>query len=386
MAPRVPGGTPPILRAVNFAFSEEQEELRRYARQWMTERLPLPRVRQLMATPQGFDRADWKAAAELGWQAMAIPEEYGGAGFGLLEQAVLLEEQGRALFCGPFLSTAVGAANAILLAGSEEQKTTLLPAIAAGELVATLAVTEEGAGWDGENLATSAARTGDGWTIDGTKRYVLDGHTADLLVIAAQTVDGVGLFVVEAGARGVDRAALPVLDETRKQAAVTLSEVSVGEDARLPAADGATLARLHDLLTVALVLEQVGGAQATLDMAVQYAKDREQFGKPIGSFQAIKHMCADMLVAVESARAAAYYAAWAVAEEHEEAATVVPLAKAHCSDAFFRCAADNIQVHGGIGFTWEHDAHLYFKRATSSQVMLGSPAERRRQLADRLGL
>ena len=370
---------------MNFAFSEEQEELRRYARQWMTERMPLDRVRDLMATPEGFDRSDWSAVAELGWQAMAIPEEYGGAGFGLLELAVLLEEQGRGLFCGPFLSTVVAAANAILLAGSEEQKAEILPGIAASETVATLAVSEERGGWDGRHLATSAVAAGDGWTIDGTKRFILDGHTADLLVVAAQTADGVGLFLVPGDAAGLERTVLPAMDETRKLAEVTLAGVTVGADARLADGDAGTLDRVNDIIAVSLALEQVGGAQAVLDMAVQYAKDRQQFGKPIGSFQAIKHMCADMLVKVESARAAAYYAMWTVAEGTDEAATVVPLAKAYCSDAFFDCAGMNIQVHGGIGFTWEHDAHLYFKRAKSSQVMFGTPAERRRQLAERLG-
>jgi alkylation response protein AidB-like acyl-CoA dehydrogenase len=279
----------------------------------------------------------------------------------------------------------VAAANAILLAGSEEQKAEILPGIAASETVATLAVSEERGGWDGRHLATSAVAAGDGWTIDGTKRFILDGHTADLLVVAAQTADGVGLFLVPGDAAGLERTVLPAMDETRKLAEVTLAGVAVGADARLADGDAGTLDRVNDIIAVSLALEQVGGAQAVLDMAVQYAKDRQQFGKPIGSFQAIKHMCADMLVKVESARAAAYYAMWTVAEGTDEAATVVPLAKAYCSDAFFDCAGTNIQVHGGIGFTWEHDAHLYFKRAKSSQVMFGSPAERRRQLAERLG-
>ncbi|MEX1043882.1 MAG: acyl-CoA dehydrogenase family protein, partial [Acidimicrobiia bacterium] len=370
---------------VNFAFSEEQEELRRYARQWLTERMPLDRVRALMATSDGFDRSDWSAVAELGWQAMAIPEEYGGAGFGLLEIAVLMEEQGRQLFCGPFLSTVVASANAILLAGSEAQKSDLLPQIAAGELTAALAVTERDGGWDGEHLATSATRNGDEWKIDGTKRFVVDGHSADLLVVAAQTADGLGLFLVPGDAPGVERTVLDSMDETRKQAEIVLTDVAVDEGARLAGGDAATLAKVNDVIAVCLALEQVGGAHATLDMAVQYAKDRQQFGKPIGAFQAVKHMCADMLIKVESARAAAYYAAWAVAEGSDEAATAVPLAKAYCSDAFFECAGANIQVHGGIGFTWEHHAHLYFKRAKSSQIMFGTPDERRRQLAERLG-
>lgn len=347
--------------------------------------MPLERVRELMATPEGFDRADWSAVAEMGWQAMAIPEEYGGAGFGLLEMAVLIEEQGRGLFCGPFLSTVVAAANAILLAGSEEQKSELLGPIAAGELVAALAVTESNAGWDGEHMTTSATRTEGGWSISGTKRFIVDGHTADVLIVAAQTADGVALFRVDADTAGIERLVLPSMDETRKQAELTFENVAVDDDSRLPGGSAETLAKVNDILAASLALEQVGGAQAVLDMAVQYAKDRQQFGKPIGSFQAVKHMCADMLVKVESARAAAYYATWAVSQGVDESATVVPLAKAYCSDAFFECAGTNIQVHGGIGFTWEHDAHLYFKRAKSSQVMFGTPDEHRRQLAERLG-
>lgn len=370
---------------MNFAFSEEQEELRRYVRQWMTERMPLSRVRELMETPEGFDRSDWSAVAEMGWQSMAIPETYGGAGFGLLELAVVMEEQGRGLFGGPFLSTVVASANAILIAGSESQKAEYLPRIAAGELVVAFAVSESNSGYDGEDMTTSAVQGDDGWTIDGSKRFVVDGHSAELLVVAAQTADGPGLFLVAGDADGVSRSRLETMDETRPQAEIRFDSVIVSDDAHLPGSSAEALARINDIVATMLAVESVGGAQAALDMAVQYAKDRRQFGKPIGSFQAIKHMCADMLIAVESARAAAYYAAWCVATEQEEAATVVPLAKAHCTDAYFHCASSNIQVHGGIGFTWEHDAHLFFKRAKSSQVMFGSPDERRRQLAEQLG-
>ena len=370
---------------MNFAFSEEQEELRRYVRQWMNQRMPLSRVRELMANPAGYERSDWSAVAEMGWQAMAIPEAYGGAGFGLLELAVLAEEQGRGLFCGPFLSTVVASATALLEAGSEQHKSELLPQIAAGELVVAIAVTEEATGHDGEHMTTSARRSGDDWVIDGTKRFVIDGHSADLLIVAAQTVDGTGLFLVPADADGVTRRRLDTLDETRPQAEIAFDEVVVTDDARLPGSASQAMHRINAVVATMLAVEAVGGAQATLDMAVEYAKDRQQFGKPIGSFQAVKHMCADMLIDVESARAAAYYAAWCVAMENDEADLVVPLAKAHCTDAFFRCAATNIQVHGGIGFTWEHDAHLYLKRAKSSQTMFGSPEDHRRELAERLG-
>jgi alkylation response protein AidB-like acyl-CoA dehydrogenase len=370
---------------VDFTFSEEQEELRRYARQWLNDRLPLSRVRELMDTPAGFDRDSWRESAELGWQAMAIPEEHGGAGFGFLELAVLLEEQGRALYTGPFLSTVVAAANAILLAGSDEQRSRWLADIASGAVVAAVAVSEDGRRWDGNDLSTSATPADHAWTLNGRKALVLDGHTADIIVVAAQGPDGVGLYVVDGEAAGVGRTERRAMDPTRRFADLTFEEVEVAADRRLESGSAATVDRVNDLVAVALALEQVGGAQAALDMAVSYAKERRQFDRPIGSFQAIKHMCADMRVAVEAARSAAYYAAWAVATGSDETPLVVPIAKAHCSEAFFRCAADNIQIHGGIGFTWEHDAHLYFKRAKTSEILFGTPGHHRGVLAERLG-
>ncbi|MDX1449933.1 MAG: acyl-CoA dehydrogenase family protein, partial [Acidimicrobiia bacterium] len=263
---------------MNFAFSEEQEELRRYVRQWMNQRMPLSRVRELMANPAGYERSDWSAVAEMGWQAMAIPEAYGGAGFGLLELAVLAEEQGRGLFCGPFLSTVVASATTLLEAGSEQQKAQLLPQIAAGELVVAMAVTEEGTGHDGQHMTTSARRSGDDWVIDGTKRFVIDGHSADLLIVAAQTVDGTGLFLVPADADGVTRRRLDTLDETRPQAEIAFDEVVVTDDARLPGSASQAMHRINAVVATMLAVEAVGGAQATLDMAVEYAKDRQQFG------------------------------------------------------------------------------------------------------------
>lgn len=374
---------------MNFAFSEEQEELRRYARQWLTERMPLERVRALMSTPEGHDRGDWLAVAELGWQAMAIPEAYGGAGFGLLEVAVLLEEQGRSLFCGPYLSTVVGAANAVLLAGSEEQKSEILGRIATGEATATLAVTEGTAGHEGEHLGTAAVRRDGTWVIDGVKRHVIDGHTADLLVVAAQTADGIGMFVVDPRSEGVTTSALPTMDETRKQADISFAQVVVGDDARLPQGDASTLRRVNEILATALALEQVGGAQATLDMAVQYAKDRRQFGKPIGSFQAVKHRIADMLVDRERALSASRYAAAllddpAVANDAADLAAVV--AASVCQDAVVRVAHEAIQLHGGIGFTWEHRAHYYLRRALGDEGLFGSARQHRAAIATLIGV
>jgi alkylation response protein AidB-like acyl-CoA dehydrogenase len=375
---------------VNFAFTEEQEELRRIARRWLDEKVPSGRVRALMETDEGYDPDLWREHAELGWQAMAIPEEYGGAGFGFLEQVVLLEEMGRSLYPAPFFSTAVLAANALLLGGTERQKQDHLPGIASGETIATLAFTEPNGRWDASGIEATATRDGDGWVIDGTKSFVLDGHVAGLLIVAAKTggPDGVSLFLVPADAAGVSRRRLETMDMTRKQAEVRLAGVRVPAEALLGDADGGweLLEGVLRLAVVALAAEQVGGAQRCLDMAVDYAKVRVQFGRPIGSFQAIKHKCADMLVAVESARSAAYYATWAASVGDEELALVAPLAKSYCSEAYFTCAAENIQIHGGIGFTWEHDAHLYFKRAKSSELMFGDPSYHRAILADRLGL
>ena len=373
---------------MDFAFDEDQEELRRYARQWLEAKQPSEAVRKAMETDDGFDRAAWREVAELGWQAMAIPEEYGGAGFGFLELAVLLEEQGRALYAGPFLSTVILASNALLLAGTEEQKQNWLPGIASGDVVATVAWTEPSGSWDEAGVEAAATRSEDGWELNGIKRFVLDGHTADLVIVAARTDAGVSLFLVPGDAAGMTRTRLETMDMTRPQAEIALDGVAVPAGALLGADGGGwpVVERIADIGAVALTLEQVGGAEACLDMSVAYAKDRIQFGRPIGSFQAIKHKCADMLVQVESARSAAYYAAWAVSASSEEQRTVIPLAKAYCSEAFFHCAGENIQIHGGIGFTWEHDAHLYFKRAKSSELLFGDPAHHRAILADRIGL
>ncbi len=370
---------------MDFSFSPEQEQLRGYAARWLERNSSSREVRDLMGTADGFDRAQWKSMAEMGWQAMAIPEEYGGAGFGFLELFVLLEEQGRTLLCAPFFSTVVMAATA-LAAGTEEQRSEWLPRIAAGEIVATVAHAEPGGGWTPEDVGLEAVAGDDGWTLTGVKSFVLDGSVADLFVVAARTLDGVELILVPAGADGLTVRPLDVMDQTRKQAEVTFDAVTVPGGALLggPGQGEAILGRVLERAAVALAAEQVGGAQACLDMAVTYAKDRRQFGRPIGSFQAIKHKCADMQVEVEAARAAAYYAAWAIATDSEERAQVVPVAKAYCSQAFYQCAAETIQIHGGIGFTWEHDAHLYFKRAKSSELMFGDPSWHRRHLAEQL--
>lgn len=374
---------------MNFSFTEEQEELRRYTRQWLDENCPVETVRQLMDTDAGYNRGHWEAIAQMGWLAMAIPEEWGGAGFSFLELFVLLEEQGRSLFCSPFLSTVVMAASVVEEAGDEGQKQQILPAIAEGDLIAAVAFTEPNGRWDAAGVAARAGpRDGGGWILNGTKSFVLDGQVADLLVVAARTGQGVSLFLVPGGAEGLTRRSLQTMDQTRKQAEIELRDVKLEAGALLGSDGGGwpVLERMMERAAVALAAEQVGGAQACLGMAVDYAKVRKQFGRPIGSFQAIKHKCADMLAQVESARSAAYYAGWAVSEDNEERPLMASLAKSYCSEAYFASAAENIQIHGGIGFTWEHDAHLYFKRAKSSELLFGDPSFHREKIADLLGL
>jgi len=371
---------------VNFAFSEEQEELRKSVRRFLEDKSPETEVRRQMETTDGYDPAVWsQMAQQLGLQGLAIPEEYGGSGYTYVELIVVLEEMGRALLCAPYFSTVALAANALISSGDDTAKKEYLPGIASGDVIATLALTEDSGKWDESGITLAATKAGDGYTLTGSKNFVLDGHTASLILVAARTGAGVSLFAVDGGAAGLTRTALSTMDQTRKQAKLEFA----GTPARLVGADGGgwpVLSKTLDLAAVALAAEQVGGAQKVLEMSVEYAKVRVQFGRPIGSFQAIKHKCADMLLEVESAKSAAYYAGWAAAEDSDELPVVASLAKAYCSDAYFHAAAENIQIHGGIGFTWEHPAHLYFKRAKSSELYLGDPTYHRELLAQRIGL
>ena len=371
---------------VNFAFNEEQEELRRFVRQFLEAKSPESEVRRLMATDEGYDPDTWRQMAEqMGLPGLIVPEELGGSGFTYIELIVVLEEMGRSLLCAPYFSSVVLAANTLLHSGAEQAKKEYLPGIASGETIATLALTEESGRWDEDGVTMRATPDGDGWQLNGTKLYVLDGHVADLVLVAARTDAGVSIFATDGTADGVTRTPLATMDQTRKQARLEFSDTP----AKLIGAEGqgwSVLERVLDLAAVALAAEQVGGAQRVLDMAVAYAKERVQFGRPIGSFQAIKHKCADMLLEVESARSAAYYAAWCAAEMNDELPAMASMAKAYCSEAYFHCAAENIQIHGGIGFTWEHPAHLYFKRAKSSELLFGDPTYHRELLAQRIGL
>jgi alkylation response protein AidB-like acyl-CoA dehydrogenase len=373
----------------NFVATPEQRELRDSVRRFLANKSDSAAVRARMDTGEGSDPAVWaQLAGQLGVHALAIDEEYGGLGFGFAELCVVLGELGRAVTVTPFLASVAVAASALANSGDTEAMKTYLPGIAAGETVATLALSDTGADPDLANVTLAASQTGAGWQLSGVKEIVLDGAAADLILVAARTPAGLSLFAVDASATGLTRTPLSVLDLTRKQARIEFAATParlVGTDGG--AADG--LARTLDLAAVALAAEQTGGAEKCLEMAVDYAKTRYQFGRPIGSYQAITHKCADMLAQVEMAKSACMYAA-SVADEGTGAADELKIAasvaKAFCSDAYLFCAGENIQIHGGIGFTWEHDAHLYFKRAKSSELMFGDPQYHRNRLAALLEL
>ena len=375
-----------IIVLMNFAFTDEQEELRKTVRAFLEAKSSEEAVREQMETDDGYDKAVWTQMAEqMGLQGLHIPEEYGGSGFGYVELGIVLEEMGRSLLCAPFFSSVVLAANTLILSDDEAAKKAYLPGIASGETIATVAFTEPNGKWDESGIEATATASGDSYAISGTKSFVIDGSIANLIIVAAKTSAGTSLFAVEGDASGLTRTALSTMDQTRKQAKLEFSNTP----ATLIGADGKgwdTLSATLDLVAIGLAAEQVGGAQMVLDMAVEYAKVRVQFGRPIGSFQAIKHKCADMLLEVESAKSAAYYGMWCASEMNDELASTASLAKAYCSEAYFHSAAENIQIHGGIGFTWEHPAHLYFKRAKSSELLFGDPTYHREQLAQRIGI
>jgi len=344
-----------------------------------------------MQGERGWDEELWRrVAVEMGWTAVALPERYGGYGLGAVELSVIMEEMGAALLCAPFFSTVCLAANALLLAGSEEQKQQWLPRIAAGEISAALAFAENDGSREAGGIQATATTDGDGWCLDGVKSFVVDGATADLLVVAAREAGGsspddIALFLIEAGTDGLACVQTPGMDHTRRLARVELNGVRLEAEARM-AGGWAELEGTLDLASVALAAEQLGGATRVLDAAVAYSKERRQFGRPIGGFQAIKHKLADLMVKVESARSAAYYAAWAASVEDPSLSRSASLALCYCSESFFSAAAESIQVHGGVGFSWEYDCHLYFKRARAGGTLLGDPDWHRERIASLLGI
>jgi alkylation response protein AidB-like acyl-CoA dehydrogenase len=344
-----------------------------------------------MATAEGYDPAVWRQLSEnLALPGIHVPEQYGGAGFGMVELCIVTEELGRALLCAPYFSSAVLAANAILSAGTEEQKSALLPEIAKGARLATLAVTEPDGNWDPAGIKVVATPDSDVYRLDGVKSFVVDGHLAELLVVAARApkttgLAGLALFTLDANAGGVEQRLLESMDATRKIARIDFRGAHANLLGNLD--DGAEpILRTLDRAAIALANEMVGGAQTLLDSAVNYAKLRVQFGRLIGSFQAIKHKLADMLLDLELAKSAAYYAAQAAAADDPEWPALASLAKAAASETYLHTAAECIQIHGGIGFTWDNDTHLWFKRAKSSEVFLGQPSYHRELLMQRWGV
>jgi alkylation response protein AidB-like acyl-CoA dehydrogenase len=380
---------------MEFAFTEEQEMIRDTAAAFLAEVSGSEAVRRAMATEQGYDPVLWaRICGEMYWQAIHIPERCGGLGLGYVELVAMMEQMGRYLLCSPFFSTVCLAGNALLVAGSDAQQAHWLGKLCEGGLTATVAFNGGASRWDAEAITATCRRDGDGYVLNGNYRYVIDGHTAELLIVAARAEgssgeDGVSLFLLPAQTAGVTRQWLPTMDQARKQAAVALRNVVLPANALMgePGQGWAALATVIDLATIALAAEQVGGCQQLLDMTVAYTGERVQFNRTIASYQAVKHKAADMMLKTEVARSAIYYAA-CVAQEAlaggplaDELAEAASVAKSYCSDAYFSIAGDALQLFGGVGFTWEYDVHLYFKRAKSSEHLLGNGALHRERLA-----
>jgi alkylation response protein AidB-like acyl-CoA dehydrogenase len=368
---------------VHFGLSEEQQELANAVRSLVERRAGQVDLRAAAASDKGYDDLLWQTlCSQIGVAALAIPEEYGGAGFTSFETHVVLEQLGATLTPSPLLGSAVLAARAVLLAGSPGDCQRLLPDIAEGTRIATLAWADTRGHWRRDGSDVHARTAGDGWQLSGVSTLVLDGATADVLLVVASTDDGPALFEVDPATAGVERLPTPGLDLTLDFARVTLTDAAANRLGDGTADVLAVLNTLHAEAAVAVSALQVGGAQSALARTVAHLKEREQFGRPLGSFQALKHRAADMMVAVETARSVSWSAAWASAQGSGDLITQAATAKAWCSDAFSEVAAEMVQLHGGIAITWEHDAQLYFKRAHATAQLFGSAREHRRLLLE----
>jgi alkylation response protein AidB-like acyl-CoA dehydrogenase len=378
---------------MDIGFSEEQELLRDTARKFLDSECPTQFVRRMMDTDAAVTDEFWQQLAENGWLGIAYSEAEGGSGLGLVDLVVLMEEIGRAVMPGPYPATVLLGGAAIALAGSPEQRREWLPRIAGGTIKATLALTEPNARWDAAGITATAREARGGFTLTGAKMFVPDAQFADVLVVAARSrdgstmEDGVSLFLVPKDMAGLAIRRLPSVDETRKLCEVTLDNVAVPGSALLGELHQgwAPLQQVIDRAAVAVSAEMCGAAQRVLDMTVDYAKLRVAFGKPIGIYQGVKHKCADMLVEIENAKSLTYYAAWAVDEGEADAPLAVSMAKAAASDAGRKVCAAGIQLHGGIGMTWEHDLQLYLKRAKADEVMFGDATWHRERIARLMG-
>jgi len=371
---------------MDVQLSEEQNLLCESARDFLERECPMSLVRAQMEDPCGFPDLLWKRMAELGWIGLAVDESYGGSSLGGIDLALLLEEMGRVLLPGPFVSTAVVGATALALAGSSEQKRRLLPRLVAGELRMALAQLEEESRWDAEGVQLEARPLDGGYEISGRKLFADDAQCADCLIVPVRTrpggsrpEEGISLLLVESPSPGLRLRPIATNEQTRKTCEVVFEGLRVPESSLLGEWNHGwkVLEQVLDHAKVALCAEMAGGARKVLELSVEYARQREQFGQPIGRFQAIQHKCADMLVKTEGIKSAAYYAAWALTNAEPDAHTSACLAKAWCSDAYLAVAGEGIQIHGGLGFTWEQDLHLYFKRAQAMSFAFGDPRHNR---------
>jgi len=360
---------------VNFDLTDEQQMLQAAAREFLAARLKSERIRKLAESDDAFDDGLWREMSDLNWPGLMVSEKYGGQELGPIELAVLMEQLGYALTPGPIFST-IFAGIALEVAATDEQKERYLAPLAVGEKRGTLALWDAGAGWSPSDITLEPESAGGGYVLNGEKLFVFDAATADFFVVGAT---GDRRFIVDRDAAGVSVTPTETIDATRKQYAVRLDGVKVGEDAAFGGDGAMAPGRVRAFTAVAA--ELTGVAQRAMEMAVEYAKERKQFGRPIGSYQAVSHRCAQMLLETEAARSAVYYAAWASDNEPETAPLAASMAKAYASDAGVRVTNASLQVHGGIGFTWEHDLHLYLKRATSDASMFGDARWHREQVA-----
>ncbi|NQX88914.1 MAG: acyl-CoA/acyl-ACP dehydrogenase [Halioglobus sp.] len=383
---------------MEFAFTEEQEMIRDTAASFLAEVSTSEAIRAVMATERGYDSELWnRICTEMYWQAIHVPEQFGGMGLGYVEVVATMEQMGRYLLCSPYFATVCLAANTLLLGGSDAQKTAWLRPMCDSALSAAVAFNGGVSDWSAKAVTATWQREGGDYVLNGEYRYVVDGHSAQLLIVAARELGSVGeagisLFLLPAETAGVFRRWLPTMDQARKQAAVTLNDVRLAPSELLGEAGKGwqVLAKVLDLAAIALAAEQVGGCQQVLDRTVEYTSERVQFNRTIASFQAVKHKAADMMLQTEVARSAIYYAACVAQDALEggmmakELAEAASIAKSYCSDAYFAVAGDALQLFGGVGFTWEYDVHLYFKRAKSSEHLLGNGAFHRERLAKTL--
>jgi alkylation response protein AidB-like acyl-CoA dehydrogenase len=373
---------------LDFGFSEEQEMLRDAAKRFLADNCSTKFVRQMMADKIAHDAGFWRKLVDLGWPGLLIPEEYGGQGGTFLDMTVIAEEAGKALIPGPFFTSALLAAPILIEGGSAEQKKEVLPRMAKGEFIGTVAIAEAAGRFDADGIQLKASKSGSDYTITGEKFFVPDAHVANGIAVAVRTggsgEKGITVLLVPPDAKGLTITQLKTVDMTRRLCHLKFDSVKATGMLGKENEGWPILRRTLDIATAALAAEMVGTAQKALDMSVEYAKTRVQFGKPIGSFQAVKHKCVDMMVAVENARSLTYFACWTVDTKSPEAATAVPMAKAYASDMAKNVTSEAIQVHGGIGFTWEHDMHLYHRRALAGEANLGNAPVHRETVAKSL--